>query len=134
MRRRLAVDPRNSDHELQRSAPLLARTSTRPRPRSPAQAHGAICPASASRSKESSPGLGLPYNLAGMPVVENPNGTLWLDVDELSEVDGMRSRLTKLGVRVTALVLTLPAGLPSRRLTGASCIRGLCPETARSPG
>lgn len=38
-----------------------------------------------------------------MPVVENPDGTLWLDVNDLSEVDAVRARLTELGVPVTAL-------------------------------
>jgi hypothetical protein len=39
-----------------------------------------------------------------MPVVENPDGTLWIDVDDLAEVDAVRKQLTELGVRVTALV------------------------------
>jgi hypothetical protein len=39
-----------------------------------------------------------------MPVVENPDGRLWIDVDDLSEVDEVRARLTQLGVRATALV------------------------------
>jgi hypothetical protein len=39
-----------------------------------------------------------------MPVVENPDGTLWIDVDEISEVDAVRRRLGELGVPVTALV------------------------------
>ena len=39
-----------------------------------------------------------------MPVVENPDGTLWLDVGDLFEVDAVRARLSELGVRATVLV------------------------------
>jgi hypothetical protein len=39
-----------------------------------------------------------------MPIVENPDGTLWIDIDALSEVDVVRTRFTELGARVTALV------------------------------
>ncbi len=39
-----------------------------------------------------------------MPVVENPDGTLLIDIEHMSEVDGVRSRLGELGVPVTALV------------------------------
>jgi hypothetical protein len=40
----------------------------------------------------------------GMPVVENPDGTLWIDVDDIAEVGAVRKQLTELGVRVSALV------------------------------
>ena len=39
-----------------------------------------------------------------MPIVENPDGTLWIDIDATSEVDAIRRRLSGLGVSVTALV------------------------------
>jgi hypothetical protein len=39
-----------------------------------------------------------------MPVVENSDGTLWIDVDDLSEVDEVCAQLTQLGARATALV------------------------------
>ena len=39
-----------------------------------------------------------------MPVVEYPDGTLWIDAEDLSEVEVVRVRLTELGVPVTALV------------------------------
>jgi hypothetical protein len=45
-----------------------------------------------------------PDELTGMPIVDNPDGTLWIDIDALSEVDAVRTRLTELGARVTALV------------------------------
>jgi hypothetical protein len=43
-------------------------------------------------------------NLRGMSVVENPDGTLWIDIDEAPAVDAIRRRLSELGVPVTALV------------------------------
>ena len=39
-----------------------------------------------------------------MPIVENPDGALWIDIDDITEADALRSRLTALGVRVTVLV------------------------------
>lgn len=39
-----------------------------------------------------------------MPIVENPDGTLWIDIDDISEVDAVRDRLTELGVPVAVLV------------------------------
>jgi len=38
-----------------------------------------------------------------MPMVENPDGTLRIDIHSTSEVDAIRRRLTDLGVSVTAL-------------------------------
>ena len=34
----------------------------------------------------------------------DPDGTLWLDVGDLFEVDAVRARLSELGVRATVLV------------------------------
>jgi hypothetical protein len=39
-----------------------------------------------------------------MPVVVNPDGTLWIDIDDIVEVDAVREELMELGVRVTAHV------------------------------
>ncbi len=39
-----------------------------------------------------------------MPIVENRDGTLWIDIQEISEVDAVRARLMELGLPVTALV------------------------------
>ena len=39
-----------------------------------------------------------------MPVIANPDGTLWIDVEQISEVDAVSRRLTKLGVPVAARV------------------------------
>jgi hypothetical protein len=39
-----------------------------------------------------------------MPITENSDGTLWIDVDEMSEVEDVQTKLVELGVPVTALV------------------------------
>lgn len=39
-----------------------------------------------------------------MPLVQHSDGTLWIDVNDLSEVDGVQEKLVALGVRVAAVV------------------------------
>jgi hypothetical protein len=37
-----------------------------------------------------------------VPIVENPDATLWIDIDDISEVDAVQKRLSELGVPVAA--------------------------------
>ena len=69
-----------------------------------------------------------------MPVVENPDGTLWLDVNDLSEVDAVRARLTELGVPVTALESDTTCRSAVEEVGWSELYPKLCPGTARSPG
>jgi hypothetical protein len=39
-----------------------------------------------------------------MPITENSDGTVWIDIDELSDVEAVQTRLVELGVPVTALI------------------------------
>ena len=39
-----------------------------------------------------------------MPLVENSDGTLWIDINEMTEVDEVQTKLVALGVRVAAVI------------------------------
>ncbi len=39
-----------------------------------------------------------------MPVVENIDGTLWIDIYEMTDVDDVQAKLLSLGVRVAAVI------------------------------
>ena len=39
-----------------------------------------------------------------MPIAENSDGTLWIDINEMTEVDEVQAKLVALGVRVAAVI------------------------------
>jgi len=69
-----------------------------------------------------------------MPVTENPDGTLRLDVDDRSEVDAVRERLTKLGVRATALVPDTTCGLEVEEVSWNERYPKIVPRNGPEPG
>ncbi|HTP29892.1 MAG TPA: hypothetical protein VMK12_30065 [Anaeromyxobacteraceae bacterium] len=71
---------------------------------------------------------------AGMPVVENPDGTLWLDVEDVSEAEAVRLGLTSLGVRVTALVPDTTCGTTVEEVSWTELYPRIVPRNGPKPG
>jgi hypothetical protein len=69
-----------------------------------------------------------------MPVVENPDGTLWIDVDDLFEVDGVGERLTQLGVRAIALVPDATCDLAVEEVHWGDLYPRIGPRNGPEPG
>lgn len=69
-----------------------------------------------------------------MPIVEYPDGTLWIDVDELSEVDPVRTRLMGLGARVTAFVPDPTCGVTVEEVDWVEPYPKIVPRNGPEPG
>jgi hypothetical protein len=69
-----------------------------------------------------------------MPIVENRDGTLWIDVHELSEIDAVRTRLTELGARVTALVPDPTCGVTVEEVDWVELYPKIVPRNGPEPG
>ena len=69
-----------------------------------------------------------------MPVAENPDSTLCLDVDDLSEVDAVRERLTELGVPATALVPDTTCGIEVEEVRWSELYPKIVPRNGPEPG
>jgi hypothetical protein len=69
-----------------------------------------------------------------MPIVENPDGTLWIDIDEITEVDAVRTRLTELGARATALVADSTCGVTVEEVDWAELYPKIVPRNGPEPG
>ena len=69
-----------------------------------------------------------------MPIIENPDGTLWIDIDEIPEVDGVRTRLTELGAPVTALVPDSTCGVAVEEVDWADLYPKIVPRNGPEPG
>lgn len=69
-----------------------------------------------------------------MPVVDSPDGTLWIDVDDLSEVDAVRTRLRELGVQVTALVPDAACETVVEEVSWSELYPKIVPRNGPEPG
>jgi hypothetical protein len=69
-----------------------------------------------------------------MPLVENSDGTLWIDINEMSEVDAVRTELQQLGVRVTALVRDPDAGVIVKEVEWSDAYPRIVPRNGPKPG
>jgi hypothetical protein len=69
-----------------------------------------------------------------MPIIENPDGTLWIDVDEMSEIDAIRTRLTELGGRMTALVPDPTCDVTVEEVEWADLYPKIVPRNGPEPG
>jgi hypothetical protein len=69
-----------------------------------------------------------------MPIITNPNGTLWIDVDALSEVDALRERLTELGVPVTVVVPDVACDVIVEEVDWSELYPRIVPRNGPEPG
>jgi hypothetical protein len=69
-----------------------------------------------------------------MPMVENPDGTLWIDIHDISEVDAIRQRLSELGVSVTALVPDPTCGVTVEEVAWVDLYPKIVPRIGPEPG
>jgi hypothetical protein len=69
-----------------------------------------------------------------MPIVENPDGTLWIDINKMSEVDAVRTRLTELDKRVTALIPDPSFGITVEEVDWVDLYPKIVPRNGPEPG
>ena len=69
-----------------------------------------------------------------MPLMENSDGMLWIEINEMNEVDEVQAKLVALGVRVGRRSRMPGATWPSRRSGGATSIRRSFLAMAPEPG
>jgi hypothetical protein len=69
-----------------------------------------------------------------MPMVESPDGTLWIDIQDISEVDLIRRRLRELGVSVTALVPDPTCGVTVEEVEWVDLYPKIVPRNGPEPG
>ena len=67
-------------------------------------------------------------------MVENPDGTLWIDIHDMSEVDPIRRRLSELGVSVTALVADPTCGVTVEEVRWGDLYPKIVPRNGPEPG
>lgn len=69
-----------------------------------------------------------------MPLVQNPDGSLWIDINDVREVDAIRDRLNQLGVRVTALVPDPTCGVILDEVEWSDLYPKIVPRNGPDPG
>jgi hypothetical protein len=69
-----------------------------------------------------------------MPIVENADNTLWIDVENSSEVGAIRARLQELAVPVTILVPDPACGVTVREAHWVDSYPRIVPRNGPEPG
>jgi hypothetical protein len=69
-----------------------------------------------------------------MPIVENPDGTLWIDIEEISEVDAVCARLVELGVTLTAFVTDPACNVTVEEVEWVELYPKIVPGNGPEPG
>jgi hypothetical protein len=69
-----------------------------------------------------------------MPIVDGPDGTLWIDICEMTDVDAVGTSLRELGVRATALVCDPSCDVILPELDWAEEYPKVVPRNGPEPG
>jgi hypothetical protein len=72
--------------------------------------------------------------LVVMPVVENIDGTLWIDIDEMTEVDEVQAKLLSLGVRVAAVIPDPGCDVAVKEVQWGDVYPKIVPRNGPEPG
>jgi hypothetical protein len=68
-----------------------------------------------------------------VPLVENPDGTLWIGIDKLSEVEAVDARLATLGVPVAALIPDRDCDVPVQEVDWRDLYPKIVPRYGDEP-
>jgi hypothetical protein len=69
-----------------------------------------------------------------MPLVENIDGTLWIDINEMTEVDEVQAKLLALGVRVAAVIPDPRHDVAFKEVQWADVYPKIVPRNGPEPG
>jgi hypothetical protein len=69
-----------------------------------------------------------------MPLVENDDGTLWIDINEMTEVDEVQAKLVALGVRVAAVIPDDECEVTVNEVQWADVYPKIVPRNGPEPG
>ena len=72
--------------------------------------------------------------LGVMPITENSDRTLWIDIDELSDVEAVHAKLVALGVPVTALILDPTCDVIVNEMMWSDAYPEIVPRNGPEPG
>ena len=68
-----------------------------------------------------------------MPLVENSDGTLWIDINEMTEVDEVQTKLVALGVRVAAVIPDVGCDVAVKEVEWADVYPKMVPRNGPEP-
>src|SRR5579863_7296155 len=69
-----------------------------------------------------------------MPLVENSDGTLWIDINDMSEVDEVQAKLVALGVRVAAVIPDAGCDVAVKEVQWTEAYPKIVPRNGPEPG
>lgn len=69
-----------------------------------------------------------------VPLVENPDGTLWIGIDKIADVDVVRTRLATLGVPIAAVIPAADCDAPVHEVDWSDLYPNIVPRNGPEPG
>jgi hypothetical protein len=69
-----------------------------------------------------------------MPIAENSDGTLWIDINEPHEVDEVQAKLVALGVRVAAVIPDPGCDVAVKEVAWSDAYPMIVPRNGPEPG
>jgi len=66
--------------------------------------------------------------------MENSDGTLWIDINEMNEVDEVQAKLVALGVRVTAVIPEAGCEVAVKEVQWGDVYQKIVPRNGPEPG
>jgi len=69
-----------------------------------------------------------------MPLVENSDGTLWIDINDMSKVEEVQAKLVALGVRVAAVIPDAGCDAAVKEVQWSDAYPKIVPRNGPEPG
>ena len=69
-----------------------------------------------------------------MPLMENSDGTLWIEINEMNEVDEVQAKLVALGVRVAAVIPDAGCDVAVKEVRWGDVYPKIVPRNGPEPG